>query len=798
MNHVLCDGGLCNRLNALIFALILKRRFGGEWSISWPRNNWCGAAFERLFTSALPVDELTIEDYKAREDRCLLLMHENQVGFAAERLIINKTLTSYEQYGQLLAGARSDGLDVVYFNSLLPPFVSDDEVRDALALLDLNAEVAGVAGRFVAEHGIDASTIGLHIRKTDFGDAVDDQALFTQVQGHARRFFVCSDDAAVNRRFAALPNCAVFEKTAFPEKLEDAAGWQHWTTDAEGRRFPFNINRGDVSVVEGLVDLLILSRTEIVVTSGSTFLSTARLFGRCGFFTPEAPSPGPSVQALLPPLAAVAGAGIPHPEPSMNHVAASTTAAAPVAPAPSAGTRSQAGAERWGPRMKLDRVISVCMSKDLPYWEAVSRKLLECVDSHSYEVIVPDHEVALFRQVTPSRIQVIPEVYYCGKRDLNHLRERFPAALRNRAGWYLQQFLKVEAIRREPRDVNCLIWDADTVPLRRIEFADEAGRITYRTGLIQPAIHQPYFDLIESVLGISREIDESFISQCFPVRSRWVHEMCAQITSQHRVECWWDAIVDYVAAHPSFCGFSEYETLGSFILKHHRDEIKIRAGQFFRPGNRVFPLDRLEQEPTSRIAQSLEYIAYDNYDQTVYGGLNIGCGHTRLEQTFDGKRFLNIDTQPTLATDLTLNLNQPLPFADQSFSHIVAHNTLQHVDDLMSSIVELDRVLSRGGVLQIEVPHIGSYNHGTDARNKRGLTFDSFNFLHQDRNYLFTQGGGPFKYRLLSFNRENWVDGQLVREQFDHVPALGSYPQWVNAMRNFEIPGTFGYVFQKL
>ncbi len=287
MNHVLCDGGLCNRLNALIFALILKRRFGGEWSISWPRNNWCGAAFGQLFIIPMPVDELTIEDYKARENRSLLLMHENQIGFATERLIINKTLTSYGQYGHLLSGARRDGLSVVYFNSLLPPFVSDDDIRDALSLLRPSPEVATVAARFVAKHGINAGTVGLHIRKTDFGDAVDDQALFAQVQGHPRRFFVCSDDAAVNRRFAALPNCSVFDKSAFPEKLEGTAGWQHWTTDAEGRQFPFNIKRGDVSVIEGLVDLLILSRTEIVVTSGSTFLSTARMFGRCGFFTPD-------------------------------------------------------------------------------------------------------------------------------------------------------------------------------------------------------------------------------------------------------------------------------------------------------------------------------------------------------------------------------------------------------------------------------------------------------------------------------------------------------------------------------
>ncbi|MGA0807258.1 MAG: methyltransferase domain-containing protein, partial [Pseudohongiellaceae bacterium] len=150
------------------------------------------------------------------------------------------------------------------------------------------------------------------------------------------------------------------------------------------------------------------------------------------------------------------------------------------------------------------------------------------------------------------------------------------------------------------------------------------------------------------------------------------------------------------------------------------------------------------------------------------------------------------------ATVISLNLNQPLPFVDGTFSHIVAHNVLEHVDDLIFSITELDRVLARGGVLQIEVPHIGSYNHGTDVTHKRGLTFDSFNFLLNERSYLYPQGGGPFRYRLVGFNRENWIDGHLVREQLTYVPKLGSYPEWINAMRNFEIPGTFGFVMQKV
>jgi SAM-dependent methyltransferase len=448
--------------------------------------------------------------------------------------------------------------------------------------------------------------------------------------------------------------------------------------------------------------------------------------------------------------------------------------------------------------MKINRVISVCMSKDLPYWEIASRNLIKFVESDSYEVVVPDGEVELFIRATPSAIQVVPESRYCGARDLAFLKQRFPPELRERSGWYLQQFLKMEAIRQGRPDATCLVWDADTVPLRHMKFFDESGRFVYRMGIHRPAIHQPYFDTIKELLNIDRETDSSFISQCFPINGQRVRDLCNQIAQNNNVENWWDAVVEHISRNPSGCGFSEYETMGAFLLKNHREEITMLPGQYFRPGNSLFPTASLDSLPVSRIAESLEYIAYDNYDSTVFGGLNIGCGDSRMETTFDGKRFLNADIARTHASDLTLNLNYPLPLADGSISHIVAHNILEHVDDLMFSIKELDRVLSVGGVLQIEVPHIGSYNHGTDVTHRRGLTFDSFNFLFPRTNYLYSQGVGPFKYRLVSFNRENWMDGRLVRERFDQILPLGSYPEWLAAVRNFEIPGTFGYIFQKI
>jgi hypothetical protein len=281
----LCDGGLSNRFNSLIFALVLRNEFGGEWRVSWPINNWCGAGFAELFTCPLPVDDAPIEYYKAHEQQHLLLFHDNQIGFAPENLVINTKLDGYSAYAEHFRSGRS----IVYYNNLIPSFASEEDLAKALALLRPNAEAARRATEFCLAHGIDHRTQGVHIRKTDFTQDVDDEALFRKVRGSRRRFFVCSDSAEINERFAALPNCAVFPKTAFPEKVVEDADWHRWTQDAEGRWFPYNISRSATAVVEALIDQLILSQTATLDTSHSSFLSTARLFQRNGFLTGTAP-----------------------------------------------------------------------------------------------------------------------------------------------------------------------------------------------------------------------------------------------------------------------------------------------------------------------------------------------------------------------------------------------------------------------------------------------------------------------------------------------------------------------------
>jgi hypothetical protein len=291
---VLCDGGLANRLNALLFALILQEKFGHAWRIAWPLNNWCGAPLEALFEAPFPHDGTSLTQLR-QHGRQRMLMQENQLDFPEERLVMHRTLSGYDDYRRLLETSPEG---VVYFHNLVPAWVPEADVHRALQRLRPAADVLARADAFVQAQRIDRSVVGVHIRKTDFGGTVDDDALFAAVQRSPRRHFVCSDDAEVNRRFAALPNCAVFEKSHFPEKREKQAGWQHWTKDDDGRAFPFNIERGATAVVEGLVDLLILSRTELLPTSASTFLATARRLQAAGCFQQPlreaAPSQPPS------------------------------------------------------------------------------------------------------------------------------------------------------------------------------------------------------------------------------------------------------------------------------------------------------------------------------------------------------------------------------------------------------------------------------------------------------------------------------------------------------------------------
>lgn len=106
--------------------------------------------------------------------------------------------------------------------------------------------------------------------------------------------------------------------------------------------------------------------------------------------------------------------------------------------------------------------------------------------------------------------------------------------------------------------------------------------------------------------------------------------------------------------------------------------------------------------------------------------LHLGCG----ENIFSG--YINLDLRKLPGVDIVHDINQPLPFPDNTFAEIVALNVLEHVKDLQSVIREMYRVTEPGGIWKIEVPYYNSPYAWNDATHYRAFGLDTFQALARE------------------------------------------------------------------
>lgn len=255
-----------------------------------------------------------------------------------------------------------------------------------------------------------------------------------------------------------------------------------------------------------------------------------------------------------------------------------------------------------------DLTFSVCSIQDIKTWQQTSLNLLEYIPSKYYAVIVPDDEVFQFRVITDKKINVIPETAYIG--DLKtRLAERILD--KDRIGWYLQQFIKLSILKEAREAENYLIWDADTVPLKKIGFFKLSGEVEFYAGTES---HLPYFDVTQKLLGFGKVAPFSFIAQSLPCKGFWAKEFFQFIESRCQ-DTYVNAIVDRVDFNQN-SGFSEYETLGSFIHSRFQDQIKIKSEKWFRNGcGLIGGIENLDHPPYNQLLQEFDHITFERWEE---------------------------------------------------------------------------------------------------------------------------------------------------------------------------------------
>lgn len=274
--YIYCDGGFGNRFNSLVCGLSICLKTGFEPIIVWPLTNWCRSKFSTLFSVDLEVIEENLHYFEADVQSYEFLMHGNFLNF-------NTNVYHPESFGSLEIISEfcvnTEKKKIVYNNDTLLSYLSEKQIVDVIRSIGFNSELVDKANDFINAN-LGESFTGVHLRNTDFYDPhkPNFDQIFNQVfDNKDTRYFVCSDDEELENKFNQLENVFVYPKTSYVEKLTDEGEWRSVIVDDTGVEYPFNVERSDESVRQAIVDLYILSKSDIMKTSNSSFLQTAFL-----------------------------------------------------------------------------------------------------------------------------------------------------------------------------------------------------------------------------------------------------------------------------------------------------------------------------------------------------------------------------------------------------------------------------------------------------------------------------------------------------------------------------------------
>ncbi|QTD37472.1 hypothetical protein JL193_15545 [Polaribacter batillariae] len=170
----------------------------------------------------------------------------------------------------------------------------------------------------------------------------------------------------------------------------------------------------------------------------------------------------------------------------------------------------------------------------------------------------------------------------------------------NRAGWYFQQFLKLSISKLNFITNLYLVWDADAVALKPIQFISKDDKVFLEK---TKEHHKPYFITLEKLIGLKKQVNFSFIAEYLVFDKEIVKEMLLKISKNKN---WWFDVLDKIdSVNLEKSGFSEYETYGNYVSKFYKERFIIRNLNKTRKGVRF-----LGKQPSEKGLKLFSYV-YD-------------------------------------------------------------------------------------------------------------------------------------------------------------------------------------------
>jgi hypothetical protein len=267
-----CDGGLGNRFNTLIGCIALSRLTGLSLKVLWPRNDWCEANLPDVFDTTFDYSNEEIAELSSGRVNQLKNQPIQQVG--GFFLFSYHNLPPVDQFLTIANSARN-GVGCAFTH--LPTHIPRAALLDAGRYLKFNKTLVQKADDFISRE-IGMPYFGIHLRRTDITCGFQDWEIQTLASKYSQqRIYLCSDDPSSEARFR-IPNIVIKYDKRHVIKKQDKASWTKDTYFGETNSYiyPSNVRRTQDSILDAVVDLLLLSNSRLIGDSVSTFFLVAQ------------------------------------------------------------------------------------------------------------------------------------------------------------------------------------------------------------------------------------------------------------------------------------------------------------------------------------------------------------------------------------------------------------------------------------------------------------------------------------------------------------------------------------------
>lgn len=269
---------------------------------------------------------------------------------------------------------------------------------------------------------------------------------------------------------------------------------------------------------------------------------------------------------------------------------------------------------------KYDVVIPA-VGSDIPFLVKVVKYIrVNLVDAEKIYIVTNERNFkkkALVRLVKENQVVVLDENNFVGGLSFEHVKYNLlQRNYYNSPGWFLQQFIKLGFATTQYANEYYLTWDADTLPLSKVEyFEDSHPRFT-----IKKECHLAYFETIKHLFGYGKLKEFSFIAEHMMFKVSIVREMLNAIeNSDVEGEKWYDKCLNacnfnsrYSAPH-----FSEFETYGTYCMANYPEFYRFQKLNTFRSAGFIkgrFINDKI----LARMSLDLDTASFEIYDKPAF------------------------------------------------------------------------------------------------------------------------------------------------------------------------------------